>query len=113
MIDYTNSKQQALYGYTSNGSLVHIILNENKEFIYFRLDGNISKIRDMGVPIKILLKENDNLSDDYRIIYDNTNFNYAKNNTNNRQYLIGKNAKAIKTVIIFDEKGKTIGYKNL
>lgn len=113
MIDYTGLKQQALFGHTSNRCLAQVVLNEKKEFIFFRLDGDLSRMTDCGIPLQSLLEQNGTLPEDYKIIPDLKGFSYIEDVKNNRRFLIGKNSRSQKTVAWFDGKGKILGYKNL
>jgi hypothetical protein len=110
MVDYTDIKNQVLYGYTANKALAHIILNEKKEFIYYRIEGDISQFKETGMMIENFIKINDNLSDDEKIIIDNKILNIVKDIKNNKQIMIGNTFRDKTIALVIDEKGKYQGH---
>ena len=112
MIDYASTKQQALFCYTSNHCLAHIIMDEAREFIHFRLDSDIPRLKDIDIPLDARLEQADKLPENYRIIPELKDLRYFKDVRSRRQNLIGKNPRSMKTVILFDVKGKIPGYQN-
>jgi uncharacterized lipoprotein NlpE involved in copper resistance len=113
MIDYSNSKHQALFGYTASGLLAHIILNEKKDFLYYKIDGNIPELKETGIQIESLLNQNKSLPQDEMIKAEKANLSFARDMKHNYQYLIGNNSKGKRTAVMFDNNGKILGYKNL
>ena len=109
MADFTNLKQQALFGYTKNNTLVRIVVDEKKEFTYTRYEGTESQLTELGFNMESMVSKNLELPDDIKISNDQI-FKLAENVETDQIYLLGGNKTHRVIVLVFDRKGNYQGY---
>lgn len=113
MIDYTDSRIQALYGITASRARAHIILNPDQIPVYFRLEGTRIQIEETGISLGHLLDRNASLPEENRIQISDRDLNYVRDLSAQRQYLLGSNAHSHPVAIIFDDQGQYVGHREL
>lgn len=110
MIDYEDLKTQALFGLTSNKSYGYIIMNEKKEFVYYRVEAVLPQLEELDFHIGKLLKANKKIKADLRIMIEKEKLNIVENMTDGTQMLIGKTDNGKTVAVVLNSKGKFLGY---
>jgi len=110
MVDFTDIKQQALFGQTQNKVLTRIILNDKRQNIYLKMDGTVSQLKECGINIDDMLKKNSSMPDEFKISIINNNVSYVKNVVSKQSYLLGSNNSHEVIALVFSEKGVFMGF---
>jgi hypothetical protein len=111
MIDFEGEKSQALYGVTSNNSDAYLILNANKEYIFYRTVGTRDQLKELGFLVDALLAANDSVDTRFKIEISGDQLNLAEDKNNGAQLLVGKTSEGTTIALVVDRNGTFIGYR--
>ncbi len=111
MIDFEDEKSQALYGAVANNSEVYIILNDKKEYIYYRAKGSRSQLQELGFLADALFAANNSVDTDLRIQTSGDEINAAENKLDATQLLVGKTSGGAIVALVVDAHGNYVGYR--
>ncbi|MCD4774967.1 MAG: hypothetical protein K8S15_02820 [Candidatus Aegiribacteria sp.] len=101
LIDYTDFGDQAMIEGLPCGVDAYIIINSDKEFIFYRVEGSTEQLDELGFPMEQLLAANEELGSSQMIDVSASRINVAEDRISGKLLLIGESISGIPTALVY------------
>ncbi|NOQ22348.1 MAG: hypothetical protein GQ565_06830 [Candidatus Aegiribacteria sp.] len=99
LIDYTDFGDQAMIEELSCGADAYIIIDSDKKFIFYRVEGSIEQLDELGFPMEQLLAVNEELGSPQMIDVNTSRINVAEDRLSGELLLIGESISGVSTAL--------------